>query len=70
MCRSPPGDRRALENAGRKFEWKSNDDAPGGHHFNRSIPSLRASLAQKIYEFLSKYLRPGSPRSHKKGFKP
>ncbi len=48
----------ALQAAGRKFEHKIYQDAPGGHHFNRIDTKLARDSRAEIYEFLRKYLQP------------
>ena len=48
----------ALKAAGRKFEYKIYDAAPGGHHFNRIDTKLARDSRAEIFEFLNKHLRP------------
>ncbi len=48
----------ALEAAGRKFQYKIYDAAPGGHHFNRIDTKLARDSRDEIYAFLGKYLKP------------
>ncbi len=48
----------ALKTAGRKFESKIYQAAPGGHHFNRIDTQLARESRDEIYAFLKKYLRP------------
>lgn len=48
----------ALHAAGRQFECKIYQAAPGGHHFNRIDTKLARDSRGEIYEFLRKYLRP------------
>lgn len=48
----------ALKAAGKTFEQKIYQDAPGGHHFNRIDTSLARESRKEIYAFLAKYLRP------------
>jgi dipeptidyl aminopeptidase/acylaminoacyl peptidase len=48
----------ALKEAGRKFEYKIYQDAPGGHHFNRIDTKLARDSRAEIYAFLRRYLRP------------
>jgi dipeptidyl aminopeptidase/acylaminoacyl peptidase len=48
----------ALQAAGRKFEYKIYEAAPGGHHFNRIDTKLARDSRAEIYDFLRKYLRP------------
>lgn len=49
----------ALKAAGKKFEYKIYQDAPGGHAFNRIDTRLARESRQEIYAFLARYLRPG-----------
>jgi dipeptidyl aminopeptidase/acylaminoacyl peptidase len=48
----------ALQVAGRQFEYKIYEAAPGGHHFNRIDTKLARDSRAEIYEFLRKYLKP------------
>jgi dipeptidyl aminopeptidase/acylaminoacyl peptidase len=48
----------ALQAAGRQFEYKIYEAAPGGHHFNRIDTKLARESRAEIYDFLGKYLRP------------
>jgi dipeptidyl aminopeptidase/acylaminoacyl peptidase len=48
----------ALEAAGRQFEYKIYEAAPGGHHFNRIDTKLARESRAEIYAFLRKYLKP------------
>jgi dipeptidyl aminopeptidase/acylaminoacyl peptidase len=48
----------ALQAAGRQFEYKIYEAAPGGHHFNRIDTKLARESRAEIYDFLRKYLRP------------
>jgi len=50
----------ALEAAGRKFEHKIYEAAPGGHHFNRIDTKLARESRGEIYEFLRRYLQPSA----------
>jgi len=49
----------ALKAAGKKFEYKIYQDAPGGHAFNRIDTKLARESRREIYEFLARYLKPG-----------
>jgi dipeptidyl aminopeptidase/acylaminoacyl peptidase len=49
---------KALQDAGRQFEYKIYDAAPGGHHFNRIDTKLARESRAEIYQFLKKYLQP------------
>ncbi len=48
----------ALQAAGKNFEHKIYQAAPGGHHFNRIDTKLARDSRAEIYEFLRKYLQP------------
>ena len=48
----------ALQAAGRDFQYKIYEAAPGGHHFNRIDTKLARESRAEIYEFLRKYLQP------------
>ena len=47
----------ALKAAGRTFEHKIYQDAPGGHSFNRIDTTIAQDSRKEIYAFLDKYLR-------------
>jgi dipeptidyl aminopeptidase/acylaminoacyl peptidase len=49
----------ALKAAGKKFEYKIYQDAPGGHAFNRLDTKLARESRQEIYNFLAQHLKPG-----------
>jgi len=49
----------ALKAAGRQFQYKIYDAAPGGHHFNRIDTQLARDSRAEIYAFLRQYLKPG-----------
>lgn len=49
----------ALKAAGKKFEYKIYQDAPGGHAFNRIDTPLARESRREIYQFLARYLKPG-----------
>ncbi len=52
---------KALQAAGKTFEHKVYQDAPGGHQFNRlDTKSARESRAE-VYRFLAKHLNPPNP---------
>ena len=51
----------ALKAAGKKFEYKIYEDAPGGHEFNRLDTKLAQESRREIYQFLAKYLKPEKP---------
>ena len=48
----------ALKAAGKKFESKIYDAAPGGHHFNRIDTKMARESRGEIYTFLKRYLQP------------
>ncbi|MCE1228760.1 MAG: alpha/beta fold hydrolase [Firmicutes bacterium] len=48
---------RALKAAGKTFEYKIYQDAPGGHSFNRIDTALARQSRQEIYDFLAKHLK-------------
>lgn len=48
----------ALKAAGKKFEYKIYQDAPGGHHFNRIDTELAVQSRGEIYMFMRRYLKP------------
>lgn len=47
----------ALKAAGKTFEYKIYQDAPGGHAFNRLDTALAKESRREIYAFLAKYLK-------------
>ena len=51
----------ALKAAGKKFEYKIYEDAPGGHEFNRLDTKLARESRAEIYAFLARYLKPEKP---------
>jgi dipeptidyl aminopeptidase/acylaminoacyl peptidase len=48
----------AFKAAGKTFESKVYENAPGGHTFNRIDTALARESRQEIYAFLAKYLKP------------
>jgi dipeptidyl aminopeptidase/acylaminoacyl peptidase len=48
----------ALQAAGKTFEHKVYEDAPGGHSFNRMDSALARESRGEIYRFLARHLRP------------
>jgi dipeptidyl aminopeptidase/acylaminoacyl peptidase len=48
----------ALQAAGKQFEHKIYENAPGGHAFNRLDTKLARESRAEIYKFLAKYLKP------------
>ena len=51
----------ALKAAGKKFEYKIYENAPGGHHFNRTDNKLARDSRREVYVFLAGYLHPANP---------
>jgi dipeptidyl aminopeptidase/acylaminoacyl peptidase len=47
----------ALKAAGKKFEYKIYQNAPGGHHFNRIDTKLARDSRAEVYDFLARYLK-------------
>lgn len=52
---------KSLKAAGKPFEYKIYDNAPGGHIFNRIDTKLAKESRAEIYRFLAKYLNPPNP---------
>jgi acetyl esterase/lipase len=48
----------ALKAAGKKFEYKIYQNAPGGHHFNRIDNTQARESRREIYAWLAQYLKP------------
>ena len=51
----------ALKAAGKKFEYKIYENAPGGHEFGRLDTKLARDSRREIYKFLAPYLKPERP---------
>ena len=51
----------SLKAAGKKFEYKIYDNAPGGHHFNRTDTKMAKESRREVYQFLAGYLHPSNP---------
>lgn len=51
----------ALKAAGKKFDYKIYDNAPGGHAFNRIDTKLAQNSRAEIYRFLAQHLNPPQP---------
>jgi len=49
---------QALKAAGKDFQYKIYQDAPGGHSFNRIDTPLAKESRREIYEFLAQHLKP------------
>jgi dipeptidyl aminopeptidase/acylaminoacyl peptidase len=52
----------ALRAAGKSFEYKVYDAAPGGHAFNRLDTALARDSRREIYAFLARHLKPTRSR--------
>lgn len=52
---------KALKAAGKKFEYKIYDNAPGGHAFNRIDTKLAKESRMEIWRFLAQHLNPPNP---------
>jgi dienelactone hydrolase len=50
-----------LKAAGKKFEYKIYEDAPGGHEFGRLDTKLARESRRDVYKFLATYLKPEKP---------
>jgi len=51
----------ALKAAGKKFEYKIYENAPGGHEFGRLDTKLAKESRHDVYKFLAPYLKPEHP---------
>jgi dipeptidyl aminopeptidase/acylaminoacyl peptidase len=51
----------ALQAAGKKFDFKIYDNAPGGHEFGRLDTKLAKESRHDVYKFLAQYLTPDHP---------
>lgn len=51
----------ALKAAGKKFEYKIYEDAPGGHEFGRLDTKIGKESRHDLYVFLARYLKPERP---------
>jgi dipeptidyl aminopeptidase/acylaminoacyl peptidase len=51
----------ALKAAGKKFEYKIYENAPGGHEFGRLDTALAKESRHDVYKFLAPYLKPEHP---------
>lgn len=52
---------KSLKAAGKKFEYKIFQDAPGGHSFDRLDTRMAKKIRFDIYQFLARYLKPPHP---------
>ena len=55
---------QALKAAGKTFEQKIYQDAPGGHSFNRIDTTLAQESRREIYAFLEKHLKKNARHKH------
>ena len=53
---------QALKAAGKPFEYRVFEDAPGGHHMDRLDTLLAVKARADVYRFLAKHLRPRGAR--------
>ena len=49
---------KSLKAAGKQFEYKIYENAPGGHRFNRLDTKLAKQSRAEVYKFIAKYLSP------------
>lgn len=52
---------KSLKAAGKEFEYKIFEEAPGGHVFDRLDTRLAKEARTEIYRFLARYLHPPNP---------
>ncbi len=52
---------KSLTVAGKDFEYKIYQDAPGGHSFNQIDTKLAKESRREVYKFLARYLKPLNP---------
>ena len=52
---------KSLQAAGKEFEYRIYQDAPGAHAFNRIDTALAQESRREIYAFLARYLQPERP---------
>ena len=52
---------KSLKAAGKDFEYKIYEGAPGGHVFDRLDTKLAKEARAEIYSFLAKHLHPPNP---------
>lgn len=52
---------QALKAAGKDFQYKIFQDAPGGHSFDRLDTPAASKIRRDIYAFLARYLKPPRP---------
>ena len=51
----------SLKAAGKKFDYKIYENAPGGHHFDRTDTKPAKDSRREVYRFLAGYLHPANP---------
>jgi dipeptidyl aminopeptidase/acylaminoacyl peptidase len=51
---------QALTFEKKKFDYKIYENAPGGHYFNRMDTPFAIQSRKEVYDFLAKYLHPGT----------
>ena len=56
---------QALKAAGKRFEYKVYENAPGGHSFDRLDTAFARAAREEIYAFLARYLKPPHPERRK-----
>jgi len=52
---------KSLKAAGKDFEFRIYENAPGGHSFNQIDTKVASESRRDIYKFLAKYLNPPNP---------
>jgi dipeptidyl aminopeptidase/acylaminoacyl peptidase len=50
-----------LKAAGKEFEYKAYEDAPGGHSFEYIDTAFAKAARREAYKFLARYLKPENP---------
>ena len=58
--KAQPDGNTALKAAGKKFEYKIYENAPGGHEFGRLDTKLAKESRHDVYKFLAQYLQPSA----------
>ena len=52
---------KSLKAAGKEFEYRIYENAPGGHSFNQIDTKLARESRREVYGFLARYLKPPKP---------
>jgi dipeptidyl aminopeptidase/acylaminoacyl peptidase len=52
---------KSLKAAGKDFEYRIYENAPGGHSFNQIDTKLARESRREVYGFLARYLKPPKP---------